>query len=214
MDPSSADTSPDSDSEVKAADPMAEAEREAAALATPVRPLGEPGPRFDRRSPFFIGLSAAAGVAVTYAVIEVLLAARGMLILIVVALFLAVGIEPMIVWLERRHFRRWIAVTVVLLGIAVMLALFLVAAITPLVEQGRQFASHAPELLTRSKPPSKIFCRTSSSRYFVGKQTTLRATIGLPPIANTSLIELAAAICPQVKGSSTTGVMKSTVKIP
>ncbi len=84
----------------------------------------------------------------TYAVIEVLLAARGMLILIVVALFLAVGIEPMIVWLERRHFRRWIAVTVVLLGIAVMLALFLVAAITPLVEQGRQFASHAPELLT------------------------------------------------------------------
>ena len=148
MDPSSADTSPDSDSEVKAADPMAEAEREAAALATPVRPLGEPGPRFDRRSPFFIGLSAAAGVAVTYAVIEVLLAARGMLILIVVALFLAVGIEPMIVWLERRHFRRWIAVTVVLLGIAVMLALFLVAAITPLVEQGRQFASHAPELLT------------------------------------------------------------------
>lgn len=148
MDPSSADTSPDSDSEVKAADPMAEAEREAAALATPVRPLGEPGPRFDRRSPFFIGLSAAAGVAVTYAVIEVLLAARGMLILIVVALFLAVGIEPMIVWLERRHFRRWIAVTVVLLGIAVMLALFLVAAITPLVEQGRQFASRAPELLT------------------------------------------------------------------
>ena len=148
MDPSSADTSPDSDSEVKAADPMAEAEREAAALATPVRPLGEPGPRFDRRSLFFIGLSAAAGVAVTYAVIEVLLAARGMLILIVVALFLAVGIEPMIVWLERRHFRRWIAVTVVLLGIAVMLALFLVAAITPLVEQGRQFASHAPELLT------------------------------------------------------------------
>ena len=124
------------------------AEREAAALATPVRPLGEPGPRFDRRSLFFIGLSAAAGVAVTYAVIEVLLAARGMLILIVVALFLAVGIEPMIVWLERRHFRRWIAVTVVLLGIAVMLALFLVAAITPLVEQGRQFASHAPELLT------------------------------------------------------------------
>ena len=148
MDPSSADRSPDSESEVQAVDPMAEAEREAAALATPVRPLGEPGPRFDRRSPFFIGLSAAAGVAVTYAVIEVLLAARGMLILIVVALFLAVGIEPMIVWLERRHFRRWIAVTVVLLGIAVMLALFLVAAITPLVEQGRQFASHAPELLT------------------------------------------------------------------
>ena len=148
MDPSSADTSPDSESEVQPIDPMAEAEREAAALATPVRPLGEPGPRFDRRSPFFIGLSAAAGVAVTYAVIEVLLAARGMLILIVVALFLAVGIEPMIVWLERRHFRRWIAVTVVLLGIAVMLALFLVAAITPLVEQGRQFASHAPELLT------------------------------------------------------------------
>ena len=37
------------------------------------------------------------------------------------------------------------------------------------------------------------------------------AVIGLPPMAYTSLREFAAAICPKVNGSSTMGVMKSTV---
>jgi hypothetical protein len=40
------------------------------------------------------------------------------------------------------------------------------------------------------------------------------ATRGAPPIAKTSLSEFAAAIAPHAEGSSTTGVMKSTVRIP
>ena len=39
-----------------------------------------------------------------------------------------------------------------------------------------------------------------------------RAMIGMPPMAYTSLIELAAAIRPKMRGSSTTGVMKSAVE--
>ena len=40
-----------------------------------------------------------------------------------------------------------------------------------------------------------------------------KATTGSPPIAQTSLRALAAAIIPKVYGSSTTGVKKSTVWI-
>jgi len=52
--------------------PVAEAEQLAAELSSSEQPLGSPGPRFDRRSPFYIGLMASAGVAVTYAAVRVL----------------------------------------------------------------------------------------------------------------------------------------------
>ncbi len=71
--------------------------------------------------------------------------------------------------------------------------------------------SSTPASLILSSPPLRISLRTAISRVFTGKQTMFIAVSGFPPIAHISLIELAAAICPKVKGSSTTGVMKSTV---
>ena len=52
--------------------PIADAEVLAAQLSTDQQPLGTPGRRFDRRSPFYVGMTAAAGVAVTYAAVQVL----------------------------------------------------------------------------------------------------------------------------------------------
>ena len=46
--------------------PIAEAEILAAEMSSDEQPLGSLGPRFNRRSPFYIGLTASAGVAVTY----------------------------------------------------------------------------------------------------------------------------------------------------
>jgi hypothetical protein len=40
------------------------------------QPFGLPGRQFDRRSPFFIGMSASAGVAVPYGLIQLILTAR------------------------------------------------------------------------------------------------------------------------------------------
>ena len=72
----------------------------------------------------------------------------------------------------------------------------------------------APASATFSCPPRRTSFSTSSSRVFVGKPTMFNATKGFPPMAKTSLREFVAAICPQVRGSSDTGVMKSTVRIP
>jgi hypothetical protein len=47
----------------------------------------------------------------------------------------------------------------------------------------------------------------------VGKHTIFNAKIGLPPMAYISLKEFAAAICPNLYGSSTIGVKKSNVSI-
>ena len=62
----------------------AEAERQAGGLGHPGRPL-------NARSPFMIGMKAAAGVAVTYALVELFLKARGVLVLIGDAIFTKVG---------------------------------------------------------------------------------------------------------------------------
>ncbi|WP_084532234.1 AI-2E family transporter [Nocardia miyunensis] len=128
-------------------EPITNAEAAAAQASTPAHPLGRPGRLFDRRSPFLVGLTGAAGVAVTYALIQAILAAGQALTLIVVAFFLAVGLEPAVSWLVRRRLPRWAAVTVVLLLAVGLFAGFLAVVVPPLVSQGTAFAHKAPEYL-------------------------------------------------------------------
>ncbi len=69
------------------------AEAEATESSTPEEPLGRIGKQLDRRSPFFIGLAAAPGVAVTHGLIQLLVGAAQILILIGQALLLAIDME-------------------------------------------------------------------------------------------------------------------------
>ncbi|MPN27420.1 hypothetical protein SDC9_174853 [bioreactor metagenome] len=69
---------------------------------------------------------------------------------------------------------------------------------------------HAPASRTLYAPPFKISFKISGSS-FSGKHTILSAVSTSPPMAYTSLIALAAAICPNRNGSSVMGVKKSSV---
>ena len=82
--------------------PIATAEEAAARISTPTQPLGPPGRPFDWRSPFFIGVAATAGVAVTVGAIWLLSVAAQALLLIALGLFLAVGLEPAVSWFVAR----------------------------------------------------------------------------------------------------------------
>lgn len=139
---------------------VAEAEAEAARLSTPARPLGEPGRRLDRRSPFFVGLLGAAGVGVAYVLAQAIVLAQHTLILIGLALFLAIGVEPAVSWLVRRGFPRGAAVPAVLLGLLVVVGGFFALAIPVVVEQTTAFAHQAPRYLQtlqdRSSPLGQL----------------------------------------------------------
>ena len=89
-------------------------------------------------------MTAAAGVAVTYAAVQALLGAQSVLVLIGLALFLAVGLEPAVAFLTRRGMRRRAAVTVVLATIVAALAGFLLAAVPALIEQGSTLIHNIP----------------------------------------------------------------------
>jgi len=109
--------------------------------------LGQPGRPLNKRSPFFIGMAAAAGVAVTYGLAELIIRARGVLILIGLALFIAAGLDPLVSWLTRRRVPRWAAVIMILLAAAGIGAAFTAAAIPPLSAQVAALAQHLPGYL-------------------------------------------------------------------
>jgi len=93
--------------------PVAEAEQRAAEISSEEQPLGSLGRRFDRRSPFFVGVEASAGVAVTYGAVQVVTTVSSILVLLGVAFFLALGLEPAVSWFVNRRLPRWAATTLV-----------------------------------------------------------------------------------------------------
>jgi predicted PurR-regulated permease PerM len=128
-------------------DRLNEAVEAAAVLAEATGGLGAPGRPMNRRSPFFIGMAAAAGVAVTYGLVELTIRARSVLVLIGLALFIAAGLDPAVSWLTRHGLRRWLAVIITLLAVAGSVAAFLAAAIPPLAAQATALVAELPRYM-------------------------------------------------------------------
>jgi predicted PurR-regulated permease PerM len=157
---------------------MQEAVEVAAAQAEETGGFGRPGKPLDRRSPFFIGMSAAAGVAVTYGLVELVIRARSVLVLIGLALFIAAGLDPAVTWLTRHRLPRWTAVLVVLATAIAVLAGFLVAAIPPLAGQASALASHLPHYLHSMNDPHSSLGRLNLRYHLVQKAQQLLTTHG------------------------------------
>jgi len=128
-------------------EPIRQALETAAEVAGKTGGLGTPGRPVNRRSPFMIGLTGALGVAVAYGLIELVIRARSVLILIGLAMFIAVGLDPIVGWLVRHRMPRWAAViTVIVCGLAIM-AGFLAAAIPPLASEATALAHQIPHYM-------------------------------------------------------------------
>lgn len=153
---------------------MDQAEVVADRESTPQAPLGRPGPEVNRRAPFLLGMVGAAGVAVTAAVVVLILTARTELILIGLALFLAVGLEPVVSWLGRRRVPRWAAVAAVVVAVLGVIGGFLAAAVPVLVTQASGFAAQAPAYLASPQGHASLLGRLDQRFHL---QQTLSATL-------------------------------------
>jgi predicted PurR-regulated permease PerM len=145
--------------------------RQAVAAAEQTSGLGRPGKPLDRRSPFFVGMAAAAGVAVTYGLVELLIKARSVLVLIGLALFIAAGLDPVVSWLTRRRLPRWAAVIAVIAAAAAVLAAFVLAAIPPLTSQATALAHQLPQYLHALRNPHSELGRLNV-RYHIQQRIT------------------------------------------
>ncbi|WP_232679808.1 AI-2E family transporter [Nocardioides sp. R-C-SC26] len=117
----------------------------AAQIAVAGEELGTPGPPFDRRSPFYIGLIGGLGFFVSWWLFDAITGIGSVLTLVVVALFLAAGLNPAVVILERRaRMRRSWAVAVVIVAALSAVALFIVAIVPVITDQVRSLSDNVP----------------------------------------------------------------------
>ncbi|HEY1673566.1 MAG TPA: AI-2E family transporter [Streptosporangiaceae bacterium] len=140
--------------------------------------MGRPGRQVNRRSPFWIGMTGAFGVAVTFGLVELFLRSKGVLIVVGLALFIAVGLDPVVSWLTRRGWPRWAAVVVVLLAVAVVIGLFLFAAIPPLASQTTALADKVPAYIKDLQNHNSELGKLNDKYQIQSKLTSLLSSKG------------------------------------
>jgi predicted PurR-regulated permease PerM len=150
----------------------------AAAVAEQTGGLGKPGRAMNRRSPFFVGLTGAAGVAVTYGLVELLIRARSTLIIIGVALFIAAGLDPVVSWLTRRGVPRWAGVIVALAGVFGVIALFIAIAIPPLTSQTTALIHEIPTYVHQLQNHNSELGKLNAKYHLQQRVTSLLSSKG------------------------------------
>jgi predicted PurR-regulated permease PerM len=116
----------------------------------------EPGPPFQRHSPFYLGFFGAVGALLALWLGQQVLMVSSTLILIVVAAFLAVGLNPLVEFFMRRGLTRTWSVVVVITIVMLALTLFLVAIVPVISEQVTQLAKNAPGWLDDLEHNSQV----------------------------------------------------------
>jgi predicted PurR-regulated permease PerM len=117
------------------------------------------------RSPFGIGFFAATGALAAWWLGGLLLSIGSVLVLVVVALFLAVGLNPAVEWLGRRGLRRPLAVLTVVMVFLAAVALFLVALVPVIADQVSLIVDNAPTWARKLQSNPQI--RQLDARYDV-----------------------------------------------
>jgi predicted PurR-regulated permease PerM len=121
--------------------------------------FGRLGRPLRRDSPFMLGFLGALGVFLAWFLTQALLEARGVLVLILIALFLAIGLNPTVEWLTGHNMRRGAAIAIVFFGVIGAFVGFGFAVVPPVVEQSNAFVKELPSYLDdlRKNPTVRQF---------------------------------------------------------
>jgi predicted PurR-regulated permease PerM len=115
------------------------------------------------------GVYASLGVLATVTAAVAVYTARVVLIWALVALFLAISLDPAVRWLSRWHIRRGIAITLVVLVTLGMVAAFLQSVIPAMVGQFQAMVKDFPHYLASLQHRSASL-RQVSDRYHLTSQ--------------------------------------------
>jgi len=140
--------------------------------------LGKPGKPLNARSPFMVGMMGALGVAVTIGLVELFLRATSVLILIGLAFFIAAGLDPVVVWLNRHGVRRWAAVLIVILALFAFVGGFIAAAIPPVSAQTSALINELPKYVHQLQDHSSTLGRLNDKYHLQQRVTSLLSTKG------------------------------------
>ncbi len=123
------------------------ADAAAEAGVSPHTAFGNVGRPFDRQAPFFVGFMGAMGAICAFAIAWTVVIAGQVLVLLGLAFFIAVGLDPAVVWFYRRGLPRWAALSVVLAGAIGLFIGFSVIAVPVITTQAGDLAEELPRYL-------------------------------------------------------------------
>ena len=106
--------------------------------------VGEPGQPLNGRSPFMWGLLGGLGALVALWIAMMVVRVSGVLVLVVVAMFLAVGLNPAVEFLMRRGLKRPWAVLCVITGVVLVFAGFLTLLVPIISDQVSAISNSLP----------------------------------------------------------------------
>ena len=118
--------------------------------------FGLPGAPINHSHPFYFGFLATAGGLLALVVMRSLAAASQTFVLIIIALFLAMGLNPAVEALRSRGLNRTKAVTAIFMLVIIFVGLFAWLVIPPVVTQGAELINKAPTLLNDLKNNATI----------------------------------------------------------
>ncbi len=118
--------------------------------------LGELGAPLSRHSPFVWGFFGGLGFFLAWWLGGVVTSIGSTLILVVVALFLAAGLNPAVEFFERHGMRRPYAVLTVIVAALAALGLFLVAIVPVISDQVQSITDNAPHWLDSLQQNSRV----------------------------------------------------------
>lgn len=126
----------------------AETAREDAERSTqPDQQFGRLGRPLRRDSPFVVGFLGALGVLLALGIVRAIAEARSVIVLIVVSLFLAVGLNPVVEAFVQRGMRRGMAIGIVFFLVIAAFVGFGFAIVPPVIEQTNSFVKDLPGTL-------------------------------------------------------------------
>ncbi|MDR6971726.1 AI-2E family transporter [Leifsonia shinshuensis] len=149
------------------------------------------------QNPFRLALVGTLGVGLGLLVLNTVASLSTVITWIGAALFLALGVEPLIAFLERRRVPRWLAL-VATLAVAIGGLVALVYAIVPVaVDQGSQLVGHV----------ASWFESGAANEWFQGLKTQF------PAIVNQQNIDALASWAQQNVPSLTTAVLQTSAAV-
>ncbi|HVQ91079.1 MAG TPA: AI-2E family transporter [Mycobacteriales bacterium] len=159
-------------------------------------PFGRPGRPMSQRSPFRVGFGAAIGVGLAYLLYQALINAQSVLVLVVIAAFFAIGLNPTVSRLERLGLRRGAAVGVVFLGVALFFTVVGYAILPPLIEQGERFIRALPGYVNDLQKNPRI--ADLDERFGIIKKTSDYLTNRLGPQTAGNILSIGSTIASTV----------------
>jgi predicted PurR-regulated permease PerM len=113
------------------------------AAAVP-KSFGPPGAPFDRTSPFVIGFYATIGVGVAYVLLRTVASIASTLILVGLAAFIAVGLEPLVSFQTRHRVPRALAIVAIVLAAVLVAAGIVAPAVVPVTHEIHELSKNIP----------------------------------------------------------------------